>query len=67
MLHKVQSDKNNIFVNNIKLDTNKESKPTPHVNVNISAYDNVVQLVTNDNTEVKPPKEEPKNIVHISV
>ena len=33
----------------------------------ISAYDKVVQLVTYDNTEVKPPQEEPTHRVHMSV
>ena len=59
------SDKKNMFVNNItldKVDKKKESKTTPHVNTKISAYDRVVQLVTNDNTEVKvqAPQEEQK-------
>ena len=55
----MQSDKKSIFVNNMKLDKKTESKTTPHANVQISAYDKVVQVVTNDNTEVKPPQEEP--------
>ena len=52
-----------MFVHNItldKVDKKKESKTTPHVNTKISAYDRVVQLVTNDNTEVKAPQEEQK-------
>ena len=70
MFHKEHSDKKNIFVNNIKLDKvdkKKESKTTPHVNTKISAYDRVVQLVTNDIPEVKPPQEEQKKRVHMSV
>ena len=67
MFYKVQSDKKTIFANNIKLDKKKESKTTPHVNVKISAYDKVVQLVTHDNKEIKPPQEEPKQRVHMSV
>ena len=59
MFHKVQSDKKHIFVNNIKLDEKKESKTTPHVNVKISAYDKVAQLVTDDSPEIKPLQEEP--------
>ena len=60
-----------IFVNNIKLDKvdkKKESKTTPHVNTKVSAYDRVVQLVTNDNIDVvKAPQEEQKRKVHVSV
>ena len=70
MFHKEHIDKTNIFVSNIKLnkvDKKKESKTTPYVNTKISAYDRVVQLVTNDNSEVKPPQEEQKHIVHIRV
>ena len=58
MFHKVQSDKKHTFVNNIKLDKKKENKTTPHVHVKISAYDKVVQLVTNYNKEEKPAQEE---------
>ena len=39
MFYKEQSDEKNIFVNNIsldKVDKEKESKTTPHVNVSIS-------------------------------
>lgn len=39
----------------------------PHVSTKISAYDRVVQLVTNDNSEVKPPQEELKKKVHMIV
>ena len=67
MFHKVQSDNTNIFVNNIKLDKKKESKTTPQVNVKISAYDKVVQLVTNNNKEVKPLQEEANKNLHMSV
>ena len=42
-------------------DKKKESKTTPHVIVNISAYDRVVQLVTHDDKEVELPQEEPNN------
>ena len=45
MFYKEQSDKKNMFVNNFKLDKvdkKKESKTTPHVNVKISAYDEIV-------------------------
>ena len=55
------------LVDNIKLDKKKESKTTPHVNVKKSAYYKVVQLVTHDITEVKPPKEEPTKRVHTCV
>ena len=48
-------------VNNIKVDKKKESKTTPHVSTNISAYDRVVQIVTNDNNEIKPEEEANKN------
>ena len=57
MNYKEQSDKKTIFVNNIKLDKvdkEKESKTTPRVDAKLSAYDRVVQLVTHDNTYVKP-------------
>ena len=57
------SDKKNMFVNHItldKVDKKKESKTTPRVNTKKSAYDRVVQLVTNYNTEVKAPQEEQK-------
>ena len=50
-----------MFVNSLKLDNvdkKKETKTTPHVNVKISAYDEIVQLVTHDNTEIKSPQEE---------
>ena len=70
MSHKEHIDNKHIFVSNIKLDKvdkKKESKTTPHVNTKISAYDRVVQLVTIDNSEVKPPQEEQQTIVHISV
>ena len=62
MFYKDQSDNTTIFVNNLKLDKvdkQKESKTTPNVNVKISAYDEIVQLVTKDNTEVKSPREKP--------
>ena len=64
-----QPDKKNIFVNNIRLNKvdKKENKQTPHVNTKVSAYERVVQLVTNDNTEVKQQTEEPKKKVHMRV
>ena len=55
----------NIFVNTIKVDKKKEkeSKTTPHVStklLTLSAYDRVVQVVTdNDNNEIKPEEEAP--------
>ena len=59
MFSKHESYDKNIFVNNIKVDKKKkESKTTPHVSTKISAYDRVVQIVTNnDNNEIKPEKE----------
>ena len=57
----------NIFVNTIKVDKKKESKTTPHVSTKISAYDRVVQIVTNnDNNEIKP-EEEAKQKVHMII
>ena len=70
MFHKEHSDNKSIFVNHIKLDKvdkKKESKTTPHVNTKTSAYDRVVQLVTNDIQEVKPQQEEQTQRVHMSV
>ena len=58
MFSKHETDKKNIFVNTIKVDKKKET--TPHVNIRMNAYDRVVQIVTNDNNEVKP-EEETKN------
>ena len=57
-----QHDKKDIFVSNIRLNKadKKENKQTPHVNTKVSAYDRVVQLVTNDNTQVKQQTEEEK-------
>ena len=60
MFSKHEADKKNIFVNTIKVDKKKDGKTTPHVSTKISAYDRVVQIVTNDNNEVKP-EEEAKN------
>ena len=57
MFSKHETDKKNIFVNTIKVDKKKESKTTPHVSTKISAYDRVVQIVTNDNIEIKREKE----------
>ena len=45
MFYKEQSDKESMFVNNLKLnkvDKKKESKTTPHVSVKLSAYDKIV-------------------------
>ena len=67
MFYKEQSDKKSSFVSNMKFDKKKESKTTRHVNVKISAYDKVVQLVTNHNTGVKPPQERQHKRVHMSV
>ena len=67
MFSKHETDKKNIFVNTIKVDKKKESKTTPHVStkhLTLSAYDRVVQIVTNDNNEVKP-EEEAKQKVHM--
>ena len=56
-----------MFVNTIKVDKKKESKTTPNVNTKISAYDRVVQIVTNnDNNEIKP-EEEAKKKVHMII
>ena len=65
-----ESDKKHILVNNItldKVDKKNESKTTPKVNVKISAYDKIVQLVTNNNTGVKQQQEEQNKQVHLSV
>ena len=62
MFSKHETDKKNIFVNTIKVDKKKESKTTPHVSTKISAYDRVVQIVTNDNNEIKPEEEAKKNV-----
>ena len=67
MFHKVQSDKKTTFVNNLTLDKKRESKTTPRVNVKISAYDKIVQLVTHDNPEANSPQGEPQEKVHMSV
>ena len=61
-----ETDKKNIFINTIKVDKKKESKTTPHVSTKISAYDRVVQIVTNDNNETKP-EEEAKKQVHMII
>ena len=69
MFSKRETDKKNICVNTIKVDKKKESKTTPHVSANdltLSAYDRVVQIVTNDNNEVKP-EEEAKKKVHMII
>ena len=68
MFSKHETDKKNIFVNTIKVDKKKEkeSKTTPHVSIKISAYDRVVQIVTNnDNNEMKPEEDSKK--VHMIV
>ena len=67
MFSKHESYNKNIVVNAIKVDKKKESKTTPHVNTKISAYDRVVQIVTNnDNNEIKP-EEEAKQKVHMII
>ena len=66
MFSKHETDKKNIFVNAIKVDKKKESKTTPRVSTKISAYDRVVQIVTNDNNEIKP-EEEAKQKVHMII
>ena len=68
MIHQQQRDKKDMFANNIKLTKvdKKVNKQTPHVNTNISAYDRVVQIVSNDGTDVNHQQEESKQ-VHISV
>ena len=69
MFSKHETDKKNIFVNTIKVDKKKEkeSKTTPHVSTKISAYDRVVQIVTNnDNNEIKP-EDEAKQQVHMII
>ena len=67
MFSKHVTHKKNIFVNVIKIDNKKESKTTPHVSTKISAYDRVVQIVTNnDNNDIKP-EEEAKKKVHMII
>ena len=62
-----ESCNNNIFVNTIKVDKKKESKTTPHVStklLTLSAYDRVVQIVTNnDNNEINPEEEAKKTYI----
>ena len=65
MFSKSESYNKNTFVNNIKVDKKKESKTTPHVSTKISAYDRVVQIVTNDTNEIKPEEEAKK--VHMII
>ena len=61
MFSKHESDKKHIFVNTIKVDKKKET--TPHVSIKMNAYDRVVQIVTNDNNEVKPEEEAKKKYI----
>ena len=61
MFSKRESYNKNMFVNNIKVDKKKESKATPHVSTNISAYDRVAQIVTNGNNEMSPEEETKKS------
>ena len=62
MFSKHESYNKHIFVNTIKVDKKKESKTTPHVSTKISAYDRVVQIVTNnDNNDIKPEEEAQKS------
>ena len=70
MFSKHETDKKHIFVNTIKVDKKKEkeSKTTPHVSTKISAYDRVVQIVTNnDNNEIKPEEEANQKKVHMII
>ena len=71
MFSKHETDKKHIFVNTIKVDKKKESKTTPHVStklLTLSAYDRVVQIVTNnDNNEIKPEEEAPPKKVHMII
>ena len=51
-----ENNKNAVFagpVNNIKINNTENDKgnKTPHVSTKVSAYDRVVQLVTNGNTD----------------
>ena len=51
-----ENNKKAVFVgpvNNIKINNTENDKgnKTPHVSTKVSAYDRVVQLVTNDNTD----------------
>ena len=63
MFSKHESYNQNMFVNTIKVDKKKESKTTPNVNTKMSAYDRVVQIVTNnDNNEIKPEEEANKQV-----
>ena len=66
MFSKHESYSKHIFVNTIKVDKKKESKTTPHVStklLTLSAYDRVVQIVTNnDNNEIKPEEEANKKV-----
>ena len=56
MFSKHESYNKNIFVNAIN--KKKESNTIPNVSTKISAYDRVVQIVTNnDNNEIKPEEE----------
>ena len=61
MFSKHESDKNHIFVNTIKVDKKKET--TPHVSIKMNAYNRVVQIVTNDNKEVKPEQRSQKKYI----
>ena len=63
MFSKHETDKKNIFVNTIKVDKKKESKTTPHVSIKMNAYDRVVEVVTNDNNEIKPEEETKKKYI----
>ena len=67
MFSKRETDKKNIFVNVIKVDKKKENKTTPHVSTKISAYDRVVQIITdNENKEIQL-EEEAKTKVHMII
>ena len=60
MTHKQPLDKTDIFANTMTLTKvdKKVHKQPPHVNTNISAYDRVVQVVSNDGTDVNLQQEE---------
>ena len=68
MFVKHQATKTNIFVNANKLHkAEKKDKNTPHVNVKVSAYDKVVNLVTNDDAGTVKVQDESKKKIHINV
>ena len=66
MIHKQQLDKTDIVANTIKLTKVDKTvhNQTPHVNTNISAYDRVIQIVSNDGTDVNHQQEESNKGTH---